>query len=461
MRNQLQLQDQSNNRRSFIKTIGITLSAISLESGNIVAEETNTENSIASSAWTTARSNPNRTGAISGDGPEPYATTDRKLDLDGSMLHKEPIIANETVFLPITTTSSAGESEGYIGAYDHETGNLKWKQSDLPSPKTPTVDDELLYVATNVPENPEASDGGLYALNLTDGSIEWSRTDDLRWISPLVVEERVFTANENGAYALDRRTGETIWSTEGIGTLTDGSDGAISYGDGILFFSDGTALNTSDGSVRWRLNNDRSTYANHIVSSNRVYYLRIEYIDGSDDTVTLESRLLTDGSLDWTYDLDSTAAVEKRVAATEDSLLLFDSNEGDVVIALDPENGSTQWTKGLAGEFFSRLTVANGTLYIGGRYMFPSKPGVGKAIIYAIEVASGDTKWVHLLDAESLETSPEEPPAAGTPVVANGKIYTNTYPAGSMLDYEYLLYSNFFVLGGSSTRSDNSGNSLL
>lgn len=457
MKKQPQLDGQRNNRRSFLKTVGVTLSAAALESGNIVAMKSDSENSNTNSEWTTARSNPNRTGAITGDGPKPYATTDRKLDLDGSMLHKEPIVTNDTIYLSITTNSNSGESEGYIGAYDRETGDLKWKQSDLPSPKTPTVDDDLLYVATNIPESPETNNGGLYALDINDGSVKWSRTDDLRWISPLVIENQIFTASEDGALALNKQTGETIWRTPGVGTLTDGSDGALSYGDGVLFFSDGKALNSSDGSVKWDIGDDEATYANHIVSNERVYYLKIDYIDGSDDTVTLESRLAADGSLAWAHNLESTAAVDKRIAATDDSLLLFDSNEEDTVIALDPENGSTQWTQELAGEFFSRPTVANGTLYIGGRYMLPSKPGVGKALIYAIEVASGDIEWVHLLDTESLETSPEVPPAAGTPVVADGKIYTTTYPAGSMLDYEYLFYSNFFVLGDSDTKPDSSG----
>ncbi|WP_423746981.1 PQQ-binding-like beta-propeller repeat protein (plasmid) [Haladaptatus sp. SPP-AMP-3] len=460
MKKQLQLENQRNNRRTFLKTVGLTLSAAAIETGNIVAKESDSEDPIVNNEWTTVRSNPNRTGAISGDGPKPYATTDRKLDLDGSMLHKEPIVTNDAIYLSITTNGNSEESAGYIAGYDRETGDLKWKQSDLPSPKTPSVDDDLLYVATNVPESPEANNGGLYALDINDGSIEWSRTDDLRWISPLVVEDQVFTANEDGAVALNKQTGETIWRTPGIGTLTDGSDGALSYGDGVLFFSDGKALNSSDGSVRWDIGDKAATYANHIVSNKRVYYLKIGYIDGSDDTVTLESRLVADGSIDWTRGLENTATVDKRFAVTDNSLILFDSSEEDTVIALNPENGSTQWTQELAGEFFSRPTAANDTVYIGGRYMLPSKPGVGKALIYAIDVATGDLKWVHLLDTGSLETSPEEPPAAGTPVVAGGKIYTTTYPAGSMLDYEYLLYSNFFVLGNLESKSGNSKETL-
>jgi outer membrane protein assembly factor BamB len=455
MENQNVSKRQLENRRTFLKSIGVIMSATALETGGVAAEEITT-NDTGWDEWTTARSDPNRTGAIADDGPTPYATTDRKLELDGSMVNKEPIIANETIYLSVTTDNSPGESEGYIGAYDIKTGDQLWKQTALSAPKTPTIDDELLFVATTVPETLESSNGGLYALDAATGNIAWRRTEMQRWTSPLVAGDRLFTSNTNGAYALNKTTGETIWEVDNIGQLSDGSDGAVSYSNGTIFFSDGTALNATDGSVKWRISDERSVFSNHIVSNGQVYYLRTESVEGDTTRKTIEARSTTDGTVKWDYDLTDRSVVGRKLAIADGYVVFVESIDEVAVTALDTRTGERLWTEDLNGEFFSAPTVANGTVYVGGRYMLPLEVGGGKAIVYAIELTTGNSTWGHLLESESLETSPETPPAAGTPVVTDGKIYTTTYPAGSMLDYEYIYYSNFFVLGSSQTKSADS-----
>ena len=454
MTNGSQQNHHKNDRRSFLKSLGITVSVAALESDTVVSKGSTQTTSESSNEWTTARSNSNRTGAIQGKGPAPFATTDWKLDLDGGMFYKEPIVANETIYLSLTTATTSNENQGKIAAYDKETGDLKWEQSDIPTSKTPTVDDKLLYVATSVPEDAESNNGGLFALDIDTGDVVWSRTDGLRWASPIVVNDRIFTSNENGAYALKRTTGETVWKSEDVNGLVDGSDSAVSYTDGTLFFSDGTALNAADGSIKWTITDDTSTFANHTISNGHVYYIRTEPVDGGDDTVSLEARSITTGMVEWEFEFEDKAVTDNRIAISEGRLIVFDSNEGDSVTALNSKTGDQLWTQELVGEFFSNPTVTDGTIFLGGRYMLPSRPGEGKAIVYAIDLISGDIKWAHLLDTDTLETSPEEPPAAGVPVLTDGEIYLITYPAGSMFEYEYIFYSNLFVLGASETKSN-------
>ncbi|WP_266081639.1 PQQ-binding-like beta-propeller repeat protein [Haladaptatus caseinilyticus] len=428
------------------------MGAVSLESTAAAAQKDN--NNIRKDInWNTARANAQRTGTINTSGPTPYTATKWKRNLAGSMFSKEPVVADGTVYLAVTTNSDPTEGGGFIGAYDIETGNQQWIQSDYPSPKTPTVGESLIYFATNVPEISKENKGGLYGVERESGDTVWSRKDTLKWTSPIVVGSRLYTSNSDGAYALNRKSGETIWRTKDIGMLTDGGDGALSYANGTIFFSDGTALNAADGSVKWRVTDSNSAFANHTIVDNRVYYLRTKYVENDNDVVTVESRSVRDGTVDWSHEIGGKNIIDRRFAVADGHVLFFDS-ERETITALNAKTGSQIWTKELVGDYFSNFTIANGIIYIGGRYIDLTNPGIIQAAIHALDLKTGNREWSHLLDASNLTTSPEGMIGAGTPVVSAGKIFTTTYPAGSILDHHYIQYSNFFVLEASNSLPD-------
>ena len=445
MYNQDQIEGTKNNRRKFLKSMGIAVGASTVNSASAVAQSAEkTQNR--STGWTTARSHPTRTGRVNVDGPTANASTDWKMDLEGGLLSKEPIISDNTLYLAITTDNDSDDTKGFVAAYDVETGSRKWQQSRLPSPKTPTIKDQTLYVATNVAETTQPDNSGIYALDIETGEIRWRRTDLLRWSSPVVVNRRIFTSNERGAYALDRSTGDTIWKANGIGKQADSSDGALSYANGTIFFSDGTAVNAADGSVKWRVTDDKGTFGNHAISQGRVYSLREEYIDGDDNAIIVEARSPKDGGLLWKHRVSEKRTFDRRFAVADEYVLFFGSEDGNIVTALNARTGNRLWSQKLSGEFFSNLTVANSTIYVGGRYIPSKNPKGAQAIIYALDLATGNQKWSYLLDDSDLETSPMTPPAAGTPVISNGRLYAATYPAGSMLNYQYTEFANFFAI---------------
>ncbi|SIR76279.1 Tat (twin-arginine translocation) pathway signal sequence [Haladaptatus litoreus] len=442
-----------NSRRTFLKTVGITVGAAGLETTTVAAKDDDSSTDKATN-WITARSNPRRTGAVSGTGPTPYTATNWKMDLDGSMHSKEPVVKDGTVYLAVTTNNGSADSDGYIGAYDTETGEQQWKQSDLPTPKTPTIGEQMLYFSTQVSETNEENRGGLYAIDSESGDIVWSRTDSLKWTSPIAIDQRIYTSNVDGAYALDSMTGETIWKTDDIGMLTDGSDGALSYANGTVFFSDGTALDAARGRVQWRVTDADSAFGNHVVANGRVYYLRTKYIEDDDDVIRVEARSVNSGRIDWAYDIGTSNVMERRFAVANGYVLFYEPGSDNTITALNAKTGAHVWTKELVGDYFSNLTIANKTVYLGGRYMDPANPGTVRAAIHALDITTGERKWSQLLDESDLETSSEGLLAAGTPAVGDGKIYATTYPAGSVFDYHYLQYSNFFVLESSNSVPD-------
>lgn len=447
-----QIRSGRNSRRTFLKTVGVALAAAGSNEAIATAREPG-EGRESSDGWTGPRSGPGRTGATDDNGPTPYATEDRKMDLEGSTYNVEPLIADGVLYLAVTTANDPTENKGYVAAYDPETGDRLWKQTDLPGPKSPSIGDGRLYFAARVPGLPDNGEGGFYALDGDTGERAWSRTDYPRWASPVVTEDRVYTANDEGAYALDPATGDTVWKTDGVGGFANGVDGALSYADGTVFFSDGTALRAADGSKKWRANDDEPTFGNHVAADGRVYYVRTEYIVGNDNDLAVEARSAVDGTVVWTYDPDVSNRWDGRLSIADGRVFLLETNDcSSVVRALDAGTGEEMWATEAEGKLRSDPVVANGTIYVGGWYAPDVNSPEGHALVHALDAETGERRWAYLLDSSGLETSPENPPAAGTPVAADGKLYVTTYPANSTLDHRYLYYSNFFVLDSADKR---------
>ncbi|WP_458189549.1 outer membrane protein assembly factor BamB family protein [Haladaptatus sp. NG-WS-4] len=405
--------------------------------------------------WPGLRSGPARTGTTDSRGPRPYTTLDWNMDLDGSMYNIEPIVFNETVYLAVTTNSNVADSHGYLGAYDLDTGEEKWRRTDLPAPKTPAVDDDAVYFATQIFESPHPS-GGFYALDVDTGETMWTHTEHESWSPPVVSDDLVFTSNRDGTYAFCCADGDPFWETDGIDGLGDDVGDALSYIDETVFVSDGRAIDADDGSILWYVSPENGTLGSPAAHDDMVYYVRTEYLVGDDDHVVVEARSANTGALEWTYESEGSNTWDGRLAITDDHVFLVDMNtEGGSVIALDAESGTKAWATPVEGAFFSSPVVGDRTMYLGGQYVPESTSSAGRALVHAIDCATGDREWSYLFDSSDLETSPEDPPAAGTPIVADGKLLTATYPAGSTLDYQYVNYSNLFVLESSGKRPNS------
>jgi outer membrane protein assembly factor BamB len=113
------------------------------------------------------RGNAGRTGATADSGPGSNVTTDWSFDLGGGMYTVEPVGGDGTLYLAVTTAHTPSVSEGYVAAYDPETGDKLWKRDDVSRPGTPTVGDGTLYFDTGGSEDAEAT--GFFALDSATG----------------------------------------------------------------------------------------------------------------------------------------------------------------------------------------------------------------------------------------------------------------------------------------------------
>lgn len=414
-------------RRSFLKKAGFVTSAVSISGGIAIAQHDTQQQKSQSQGWTMYRGGVGRTGATNNSGPTAQTTSEWSMDLNGGMHTTEPIVADGTLYLAVTTANSPSDNNGYIAAYDAESGNKKWQRSDFAQPSTPSLDKEGLYFATSTsPDNDKT--GNFYALDPATGETKWSRQEYQSAPSPVVANGRVYTDGK-GASALDTATGETAWKRDNV-------RGLASFANGTLFYSNGTALNAANGSVKWSVGTGSIRF--HAVSGGRVYG-----VEKKENGISIQARSADDGTIIWSYEI--TDVQYTSYLTVTDNWVLFRTGavESSKIIALDAKSGSIAWIHESSNtEFASDLSIADGTVYIGGRTDPESE--TGKAVVVGLDVTSGAQQSRHIIGGWDFD---EYGPAANTPIVANNRIFTATYPLGSVTDYHYPEYGNFHVLG--------------
>ncbi len=125
----------------------------------------------------------------------------------------------------------SAEEKDVLRAFDLETGTERWSfENEVPgrlmyagSRNVPTVEEELIYAMGGF--------GQVYCINRQTGEAEWildlvkEYDGEMPMFgyanSPLVVEDLVIVApmgQEVGLLALDRFTGDEVWTTPGVGT---------------------------------------------------------------------------------------------------------------------------------------------------------------------------------------------------------------------------------------------------
>lgn len=149
-------------------------------------------------------------------------------------------IHDDTLYL-----GSSGGTTGVV-AVDARSGDVRWARSTARVREGPVVDDGLVVVR---------DENGLAAFD-TDGAERWTVAvpDDGHGSALALDDDRVYVPTRDALRAIDR-SGEAAWTYE----CEDGGPPTV-VGDDVLLAEDGTltALNRTDGTVRWRVETDGS-----------------------------------------------------------------------------------------------------------------------------------------------------------------------------------------------------------
>jgi outer membrane protein assembly factor BamB len=212
----------------------------------------------------------------------------------------------------VPCTEGKPGSDGFLVAWDADTGRERWRFKTLPIESSPLLRNGTLYVGAwdhkvhaidarsgrqkwsfqaDEQVNTSAaywkgtifigSDGGtLYALSARSGKLRWSAKSNARfgssefwYATPTVAYGRVYIGNTNGEmYAYGARSGRVLWARP-LGSYIYGAAAVyrrkvfVGTYDGSLY-----ALDAATGDTRWRIDAGGAVHAAPTVIDGLVYY---------------------------------------------------------------------------------------------------------------------------------------------------------------------------------------------
>lgn len=326
--------------------------------------------------------------------------------------------------------STADDDDEYLACFNREDGKPIWKTKTGPawnsgtpawqsSRSTPTVDSNRLYVIT--------PHGELYACDL-NGSVEWKKNlpDDFggkkadSWgysESVLIDGDRLVCTpggEKNTMVALDKQTGETIWSCSrpddrgaGHASIVIATVGGTrvyvqSTGSGAM------GVRANDGKLLWTYDIDQTTAVipTPIVRNDLVFFCAgygrggalLKQIPARDEVTVKEI-----------YPLNPELANKHGGVVLVGKYLYGDSDDRGIPYCADLMTGKLQWKSRGSGRNSAAIAAADGHIYIryanGTMTLVEANPKKFKEVGSFEVPGSGDRpSWAH-------------------PVILDGKLY--------------------------------------
>ena len=218
----------------------------------------------------------------------------------------------------------------------------------------------------------------------------------------------------DGVSALSPADGKALWKR---GTVVSPGYPPIPavVASGVIYVVDQQgiiwALNSKDGSIRWKASTDQDAVAAPAVTQNAVYLVEGDGL--------LHAYKVADGSPLWKADIgwgaiDSLAPPVAWPTPVVAANTIYIGSGDHHLYALNASDGSVKWTFLSRGRIFSSPAVADGRVYFGSE----------DANVYAVSATDGKLLWSYPADYDILSS----------PSVANGIVYI-----GSRDHYLYAL----------------------
>lgn len=284
--------------------------------------------------------------------------------------------------------------EGRLVALNASDGSRLWPDSVLGTSEsktaiygTPAVEGELVYLG--------GYNGKVYAVTAGSGAVRWAypREGNLEPIvgGVVVSQGRVYFGSSDGkVYTLDAatgdkvrqpfQTGDKIWSTPTI----DGETIYVTSLDNKLY-----ALNTANGSERWRFEAGGAIISTPLVYDNTVY---IGSFDGHFYAVDA-----ADGSLRWRSEIEATSWFWAK-PVVYNNVIYAPCLDGKVYI-LDAKSGHE-----VIDAIDLGSPISSGPVVVNGKVIIASQEGK----VYSVD-ASNNQKGPPIIDVrEEIKEIPKD-----------------------------------------------------
>ena len=225
--------------------------------------------------------------------------------------------------------------------------------------------------------------------------------------SASVVDDRVYVVRaavkspRGNLYALDRNTGQQLWSFPPDAIISDFSSTTPAVANGIVYFGVNRsgvgpvvyAVNATTGQEVWHHTGPLANIVSSpALESGRIY---VAFTDGS-----IRALDATNGQVIW--DVIHPGGAYSSPAVAGGRLYIAIHNRG--LLALDANTGSELWLTPMPGPQWSSPAVENGRVFVGSR---------DDHKLYSFDAVTGETLWTATTN-DWVQTSP---------AVANNVVY--------------------------------------
>lgn len=303
--------------------------------------------------WPTYQLNPQRTGYLPGKYLDPPFTSSKWSLPIGHLIEHAPILAKDRIYIL--------DIKGIFYAVNKKTGKIIYKKDlGVLSAAAPGYADGIVY-AINLDPNQ------IIALRARDGKVLWRKTigSPGSESSPVVVNDRLFFGCQCGSvYALNPKTGATLWQTQTSGEIKS----AVAYHEGTLFGSnyggDFFAIDASDGGIKWTtpiiggaFGRGGGSYSTPAVAYGRVY---VGALDSRVYSLDIDT-----GEVAWTFSTGAEVYPGPVLADVKGAppSVYIGSRDG-VAYALDAKSGAVRWKRSVGDQIIGSGIVIGSTFYV-------------------------------------------------------------------------------------------------
>src|SRR5215475_10248331 len=283
-----------------------------------------------------------------------------------------------------------------------------------------SVMDDRVYVVRDAVKNPR---GNLYALDRNTGQQLWSFpsdaiVSDFSSTTPAVTNGVVyFGVNRSGVgpvvYAVNATTGQEVWHHTGpLANIV--SSPTLENERVHVAFTDGTieALDASNGQPIWSVIHPGGAYSSPALSGGRLYVAIHNHGLLALDAAT--------GSQLW---LAPMPGPQWSSPAVEKGRVFVGSRDDHKLYAFDAVTGQTLWTATTNDWVQTSPAVANNVVYVGNN----------AGNVYAFDAATGNPVWQRAISPGFIIFS--------SPTVANGVLYVASSLDASATHFDGKLYA--------------------